>query len=64
MLGNEVCKGRDVGNLLAGATPETVKIDSAKYLQLLDEFMFEIVNSIDGLFSLSSVEEGRDSFGQ
>lgn len=33
VLGSEVCKGRDVGDLLAGATFETVKSDSEEYFQ-------------------------------
>lgn len=33
------------------------------HLQLLDESMIGIAESVDGLIGLSSVNEGRDSFG-
>lgn len=64
VLGSEVCKGRDVGNLLAGTTLETVKSDSEEYLKLLDESTIEIATVSMALSFLSSVEEGHDSFGQ
>ena len=64
VLGSEVCKGRDVEDLLAGATFETVKSDSEEYLQLLDESTIEIATVSMVLSFLSSVEEGHDSFGQ
>lgn len=40
---------------------EDVPLD---HLQLLDESMIGIAESVDGLIGLSSVNEGRGSFGR